>query len=174
MGNLAVKRSKKQNVMLDFYTFLYEALPEEGELTLEELHTVIRNVWLTRHDQELQEEQAARRKGRPKSAKEIKLEDLKLQESEGYRTGLEVIDLTHPINVKVFRKWDQKEVAYTDLLRFIRISGASPETVAVSRPGKHPLLQPAQPQDSSAQSQDPSAQLQEHPSAEAHMDVDAT
>ena len=86
----------------------------------------------------------------------------------------EVIDLTHPINVKVFRKWDQKEVAYTDLLRFIRISGASPDTVTVSRPGKHPLLQPAQPQDSSAQSQDSSAQLQEHPSAEAHMDVDAT
>ena len=86
----------------------------------------------------------------------------------------EVIDLTHPINVEVFRKWDQKEVAYTDLLRFIRISGAGPETATVSRPGKHPLLQPAQPQDSSAQSQDSSAQLQEHPSAEAHMDVDAT
>ena len=78
--------------IVDFYTFLYEALPEEGELTLEELHAVIRNVWLTRHDQELQEEQAARRKGRPKSAKEIKLEDLKLQESEGYRTGLGASD----------------------------------------------------------------------------------
>ena len=83
------------------------------------------------------------------------------------RFTAEVIDLTHPINVKVFRKWDQKEVAYTDLLRFIRISGASPETATVSRSGKHPLLQPAQPQD-------PSAQSQEHPSAEAHMDVDAT
>lgn len=82
---------------VDFYTFLYEALPEEGELTLEELHTVIRNVWLTRHDQELQEEQAARRKGRPKSAKEIKLEDLKLQESEGYRTGLGASDRLFPL-----------------------------------------------------------------------------
>ena len=95
LGGLSADMSGSS--IVDFYTFLYEALPEEGELTLEELHAVIRNVWLTRHDQELQEEQAARRKGRPKSAKEIKLEDLKLQESEGYRTGLGASDRLLPL-----------------------------------------------------------------------------
>lgn len=63
-------------------------MPEEGVLTLEELHHIIGDVWLTRFDEDLEEEKAARRKGRPKSAKETKLEDLKLRESEEYRTGM--------------------------------------------------------------------------------------
>ena len=63
-------------------------MPEEGVLTVEELHTILRDIWLTRHDTELNEEIAGRRKGRPKSAKEMKLEDIKLRESEEYRTGM--------------------------------------------------------------------------------------
>jgi hypothetical protein len=62
--------------------------PEGGVLTLEELHDIIKEVWLTRHDAELEAEQAARRKGRPKSVKEMKLEEIKLQEAEDYRTGM--------------------------------------------------------------------------------------
>ncbi|CDO73304.1 hypothetical protein BN946_scf185008.g66 [Trametes cinnabarina] len=93
-----------------------------------------------RHDQELEEEKAARRKGRPKSMKEMKLEEQKLRELELYRTGMEVLDLTHPTNVELFRKWDQKEAAYIQQLRFIRISSSAPETAVVSRIGHHPLL----------------------------------
>ena len=52
----------------------------------------------------------------------------------------DVIDLTHPTNVELFRKWDQKEAAYVQQLRFVRISSASPETVVLARPGQHPLL----------------------------------
>ena len=48
--------------------------------------------------------------------------------------------MTHPINVNLFRQWDQKEAAYIHQLRFIRISSETPELVQVSRPGKHPLL----------------------------------
>lgn len=57
-------------------------------MTLEELHGVVRDVWLTRHDGELEEEKAARRKGRSKSAKEFKLDEEKLREMEEYRTGM--------------------------------------------------------------------------------------
>jgi len=63
-------------------------MPEEGVLTLEELHHIIGNVWLTRFNEELEEEKAARRKGRPKSSREVYLEDLKLREAEEYRTGM--------------------------------------------------------------------------------------
>jgi len=49
----------------------------------------------------------------------------------------EVIDLTHPPTVELFRKWDQKEVAYIHLLRFIRIFSTDPNLVVVSRLGKH-------------------------------------
>lgn len=49
----------------------------------------------------------------------------------------EVIDLTNPPTVELFRKWDQKEVAYIQLLRFIRIFSTDSNRVVVSRPGKH-------------------------------------
>lgn len=52
----------------------------------------------------------------------------------------EVIDLTHTVNVDLFRLWDQKEVAYMDQLRMVRISSASPEVVVVSQPGRHAFL----------------------------------
>jgi translation machinery-associated protein 16 len=54
----------------------------------------------------------------------------------------EVLDLTHPENVALYRTWDQREVAFTQLLRFIRISSSNPDTAIVSRPGKHPSLIP--------------------------------
>lgn len=57
-------------------------------MTLEELHELVRDVWLTRHDDELATEQASRRKGRPKSKKELHLEDVKSRELEEYRKGL--------------------------------------------------------------------------------------
>lgn len=143
----------------DLYSFFYHAVPPEGSaLTLEDLHTIVKDVWLTRHDAELEEERAQRRKGRPKSTKEQKIEELKLRELEVYRTGLgtfsygstlfalshrpplEVIDLINPENVELFRRWDQTEVAYVEQLRFIRISSDSPQTFTVSRPGRHPAL----------------------------------
>lgn len=74
---------------VSIYGFFFHALPPEGgELSLDELHYVVRDVWLTRHNHEIEAERAARRKGRPKSAKEQKLEELQLREKELYRTGM--------------------------------------------------------------------------------------
>lgn len=76
---------------VDKYTFFYHALPPEEEkaaLTLEELHDVVKNAWLTRHDFALEQERSQRRKGRPKSVKETSLENQKVVENEEYRTGL--------------------------------------------------------------------------------------
>jgi translation machinery-associated protein 16 len=83
-------------VAADFYGFFFHAIPEPHEddaggsevLTLSELHDLVANVWLTRHDAELEEERTARRKGRPKSTREQKLEEIKLREAEEYRTGM--------------------------------------------------------------------------------------
>jgi translation machinery-associated protein 16 len=54
--------------------------------------------------------------------------------------NLEVPDLTHRENVALYRTWDQREVAFVQTLRFIRISITKPELVIVSRPGKQPSL----------------------------------
>ena len=100
-------------------------------LTLPELLELVSDVWLTQHDAELEEERAARRKGRPKSAKEEELEQVKLLEAQEYRTGMGehilclkrdlrsntissgVPDLRHPENVPLCRTRDQREVAFT-------------------------------------------------------------
>ncbi|KAF8840828.1 hypothetical protein BDN67DRAFT_598340 [Paxillus ammoniavirescens] len=145
LAEAASKRNKKQAAQADVYGFFYHALPPEGVLTLDELHSVIREVWLTRNDVELDQERATRRKGRPKSTKEIKLEEIKLREMEEYRTGMEVPDLTHEATVELFRKWDQKEVTFIHLLRFLRISSADPSVAVVSKSGKHHTLRQADP-----------------------------
>jgi translation machinery-associated protein 16 len=51
-----------------------------------------------------------------------------------------VVDLTHAANVALFRRWDQAEAAYVQMLRFVRISSAHPATAVVSRVGKHVTL----------------------------------
>ncbi|KII87422.1 hypothetical protein PLICRDRAFT_142685 [Plicaturopsis crispa FD-325 SS-3] len=139
----ASKRGKRDHSQVDKYGFFYHAMPPEGLMTLEDMHSLIKDIWLTRHDDELEEERAARRKGRPKSTAEVKLEERKLIESEEYRTGMEVIDLTHAANVELFRRWDQREAPYVAQLRHIRLSGLAPHAGIVTRPGKHPSLLPA-------------------------------
>lgn len=63
----------------------------------------------------------------------------------------EVLDLTHPANVELFRRWDQKEVAYIKQLRFIRISSEAPDVAIVSRFGLHPSLSTKKHEDSAEQ-----------------------
>jgi hypothetical protein len=67
--------------------FFYSTLPPEGELTLDELHLIVRDIWLPRHDKDLEQERAKRRKGRSKTTKEVQIEELKIREAEEYRTG---------------------------------------------------------------------------------------
>ena len=76
------------NSLADIFSFFYHALPEEGVLSLDALHAIVRDVWLKRFDEDLEEEKKSRRKGRPKSTREQKIEELKLQEGELYRTGM--------------------------------------------------------------------------------------
>ena len=40
----------------------------------------------------------------------------------------------------LFRQWDQKESAYIQQLRFIRISSDQPDVFTISRYGQHPSL----------------------------------
>lgn len=140
-------------------------------------------MWLTKYDDELEEEQAARRKGRPKSVKESKLEELKSKDVEEYRTGLgaytvslysmhdnaklsprlEVPDMLSQDNVDLFRRWDQKETGFLQLMRFIRISSSSPEII-VSRKGTHKsLATPANKEDGMDLDHEEAPQLLEHP-----------
>ncbi|KIJ55331.1 hypothetical protein M422DRAFT_23933 [Sphaerobolus stellatus SS14] len=134
----ASKKVKRERAIVDKFAFFLHAIPPEAPVvSLEELHTIIREIWLKRHDAELEKERAARRKGRPKTSKQMQLEEMVVRETEEYRTGLEVPDITHAPTVKIFRQWGQTGVGFLDLLRYIRISSENPSSVVVSRPGKH-------------------------------------
>jgi translation machinery-associated protein 16 len=85
----------------------------------------------------LQAEQAARRKGRPKSAKENQLEEIIRHDAEEYRTGLDLPDLTDQHNVRLFRQWDGVDVTYLRILRFIRICGEFPDVIHLARIGRN-------------------------------------
>jgi translation machinery-associated protein 16 len=121
----------------DRYAFFLHAMPpEKSHLTLPEVHEVVQDLWLTRNDLLLKQEQASRRKGRPKSAKEDQLAESKRQDAEEYRTGFELPDLTDENNVKLFRQWDGVDASYLRILRIFRISGEFPDTLHVSRAGR--------------------------------------
>ncbi|CAG7846926.1 SubName: Full=Uncharacterized protein {ECO:0000313/EMBL:CCA75045.1} [Serendipita indica DSM 11827] len=131
------KRGKKKTIQADRYAFFLHALPPDIEsLSLADLHELIRDVWLTRHDLALEEEQASRRKGRPKSTKEDKLEEAKRRDAEEYATGLELPDLTDARTVRLFRQWDGSDVNYLSILRLIRVSGTHPDVIHVARVGR--------------------------------------
>ena len=74
--------------LVDTYKFYHHCLPDDGVLTLEELHGIVRDIWLARFDDQLEAEQTSRRKGRPKSATQMKMEEIKLRDTDEYRTGL--------------------------------------------------------------------------------------
>lgn len=121
----------------DKYAFFFHAIPPEAtHLTLAELHELVQSLWLTRHDRALEEERSARRKGRPKSSKDNQLEEMKRQDAEEYRTGLDLPNFTDTATLALFRKWDAVDVSYLYILHFIRICGEFPEAVHVARIGR--------------------------------------
>ncbi|KAJ7504461.1 hypothetical protein B0H11DRAFT_1982471 [Mycena galericulata] len=139
LGNLRTKRTKKASGLLDLYAFFHAVLPPVDDtsatadaLTLPQLHAIAK-AWVARNDAALAAEQAARRPGRPKSPREIRIEELRLREQETYRTGMELPDLTDAPTLAHFRKWDVRSIGYAHLLRFVRISSARPEVIVLSR-----------------------------------------
>ncbi|KAG8825115.1 hypothetical protein FRC17_008827 [Serendipita sp. 399] len=144
LSQQVAKRGQKQKIQANRYAFFLRELPPDvPSLTLVELHDLIKNVWLTKYDLALQEERALRRKGRPKSSREDQLEELKKEEAEEYRTGLELPDLLDAHNVGLFRQWDGIDVNYLHVIRFIRICGEFPDIVHVARLGRDKDVPPA-------------------------------
>jgi len=130
-------RGRKQAEQADRYAFFFNELPYDVPcLSLEDLHRLVRERWLSRWDADLEQERSLRRKGRPKSTRESELEELKLRDAEEYRTGLELPDLTDEHNVGLLRQWENADPAYLNILRFIRICGECPDLMHITRSGR--------------------------------------
>ena len=83
---------------VDIYSGFYHAIPDEGILTLDELHSLVRNIWLASHDQGLESERASRCAGRPKSA----IKELPLNDDLRIRTIEVLAYSTHPDFISLF------------------------------------------------------------------------
>ncbi|KAH8832665.1 hypothetical protein DL96DRAFT_670411 [Flagelloscypha sp. PMI_526] len=138
MDNLTKKRKNKAQDSADFHGLFFDVLPPDVEaLSLDQLHQIIHDSWLIRNDAELEAERAERRKGRPKSMREMNLEQVRLRDNETYRTGLDVIDLTDPLTLALFRRWDQSDPAYLETLQCIRVNSANLSFSKICKVGKH-------------------------------------
>ncbi|CAE6482006.1 unnamed protein product [Rhizoctonia solani] len=138
LADASSKRGKNLVAKADRYAFFFHALPPDvPSLSLPEIHDIIQSIWLVRHDEPLQAEQSSRRPGRPPSARELALLEMKRQDEEVYRTGLTIPDLTDPETVTLFRAWEDKshDPAYLHLLRSIRVSRDNPEMIVVEHIG---------------------------------------
>ncbi|KAG8744188.1 hypothetical protein FRC10_010654 [Ceratobasidium sp. 414] len=132
------KRTQNLTSKADRYAFFFHALPPDvSAMTLPEIHEIVRTVWLARHDPLLEAERAQRRPGRPQSARELALLEMKLQDEEVYRTGITLPDLTDPPTVTLFRAWETRshDPAYLHLLRTVRVSSSSPDSLVVEHIG---------------------------------------
>lgn len=73
----------------DRFGFWFYALPPDVKaLTLPEMHGMVAELWLKRHNEAILGEESARRKGRPPSKREIELKALKIQDEQEYWTGI--------------------------------------------------------------------------------------
>ncbi|CAE6454647.1 unnamed protein product [Rhizoctonia solani] len=138
LADASSKRGKNLVAKADRYAFFFHALPPNvPSFSLPEIHEIIQSVWLVRHDGPLEAEKASRRPGRPPSARELALLEMKRQDEEVYRTGLTIPDLTDSETVTLFRAWEEKshDPAYLHLLRSIRVSRDKPDIIVVEHIG---------------------------------------
>ncbi len=89
------------------------------------LHAFVQEDFLPITSERLAEAKAERRPGRPPSKEELLLQELEIKEQQEYKTGIELPDLTDPINVRILRDWDG-DAQGLPLFRMIRIAGATP------------------------------------------------
>ncbi|KAH7335307.1 hypothetical protein B0J17DRAFT_630381 [Rhizoctonia solani] len=138
LADASSKRGKNLVAKADRYAFFFHAIsPDVPSFSLPEIHDIIQSVWLVRHDGPLEAEKSSRRPGRPPSARELALLEMKRQDEEVYRTGLTIPDLTDSETVTLFRAWEEKshDPAYLHLLRSIRVSRDKPDMMVVEHIG---------------------------------------
>jgi len=68
--------------------FFLHSLSSPHPLTLPSLRALISTVYLTRHDQRINELEAERRAGRPKPKEMLDLEETRRRETAEYETGM--------------------------------------------------------------------------------------
>lgn len=120
-------RSRSSNAKVDRLSTLILMLPDDIDALpdLSAVHTFVKDNFLTRHHDELEELKADRRPGRPPHKREVELKEIIAKELQEYNEGLVIPDFTNKTNVKLLREW-QGDPQALPLFRMVRISGNDP------------------------------------------------
>ncbi|PWY98610.1 hypothetical protein BCV70DRAFT_201928 [Testicularia cyperi] len=135
-------RGRSSNAKVDRLSTLVLMLPDTAESLpdLAAVHAFVREYFLTRHDDEIQQLEAERRAGRPPPKRLVELKDLKAKEAQEYHDGIEIPDFTSITNVQLLRDWEGDPQALP-LFRMVRISGKYTDDCKLINAGTHKLLQ---------------------------------
>lgn len=90
------------------YVFLQEAVqnrPEHDTFTLDDMKLFV-EAFLTRDDEEIEQLQSERRKGRPPTNRQLLLENKRKYEQSEYSSGYEIPDLRDEQTVKLLKSWN--------------------------------------------------------------------
>lgn len=117
-------RSRAGQGQVDRVSTLILLLPPDLERVpdLAYLHAFLQDSFLTRHDDEIAQLDAERRKGRPMSKREEELREVRERERREYQTGMELPDLMNEHIVTRLRVWNGDRQALGQF-RFVRLSG---------------------------------------------------
>ncbi|EST07961.1 Translation machinery-associated protein 16 [Kalmanozyma brasiliensis GHG001] len=134
-------RSRSSNAKVDRLSTLILMLPDDIDALpdLAAVHAFVKDNFLTRHHDELEELRADRRPGRPPHKREVELKEVIAKELQEYNEGLEIPDFTNATNVKLLREW-QGDPQALPLFRMVRISGNDPDQCKLMHTGTHKLL----------------------------------
>ncbi|KAI8978941.1 translation machinery-associated protein 16 [Pilobolus umbonatus] len=121
---LAKKESQRAHNPIGDRWLWFRYIFDEDKITAtkEEMHELI-ELYLMRHDEEIEELEAERHKGhkKPKSPRQILLETLREQELNEYNSGMELPDMTNGKILKLLRDWDGDKNSMSRI-KTIRIS----------------------------------------------------
>lgn len=110
-GKIQTKKSKhheRKEVENLRYVFLQEAVqnrPDNEVFTMEDMELFI-EAFLTRDDEEIEQLQSDRRKGRPPTNRHSLLENKRREEQQEYDSGYEIPDLRDKLTVELLRSWN--------------------------------------------------------------------
>lgn len=113
---------KKQKELSVLY-FIQELINNDGDknsYNIDEMKIIIEG-YLSRYDEELGDLRAHKRSGRPPTARQTQLEDIKQKEEEIYNNGFKIPLLSDPATVSQLKEWNGTTGGIT-ALKFIQIS----------------------------------------------------
>jgi translation machinery-associated protein 16 len=100
-----VERKEIENLRIVFLQEAVQNREEQETFSLDDMKLFI-EAFLSRDDEEIEQLQSERRKGRPPTNRQLLLENKKKHEQSEYLAGYQIPDLSDKLTVELLRSWN--------------------------------------------------------------------